>query len=1554
MKYRQKMYRKYFAATMAVMLLTTSLAPMATASANTGNGNGQAPQSEARGNDGKSSQGPKRVIEEVELIDSTSFMINFDKTYPKGLDISRMIDVEVELADKTVIVPELTDYQVSSEDRSNVTVEHEKNDLHGLTGTLTINDFEIDFDYGQEDEGYEYYDGMSISDIRNTDFQTEQTFYGTVTAHVEEGGQTNMFVQDDTAAILVRGSGLGSQYNIGDKVKFTGEHNHFRDMKQILVSDSQIVERNHGQMTPKVVDSTFFDSDPDEHQAQLIEIQKLSVYDNFAFNDFNADDNAGDFLVLGTFSDVEEDTDYDSIIGVVNYHHFDNKLMPRDNDDLIEDASVAQVPRANIVSGAIASGTDIVLTSGTNDADIYYTLNGEDPTTEDLLYDGPITITEETTIKAIAMKDGLKNSEIREYHYTLLSEAGEVEIYDIQGSAHISPYEGQVVRGVSGIVTHTKNNGFYFQSKESDGDVNTSEAVFVYRSGHNVQVGDDVRVDGTVDEYGEQGYDDNDDLTTTQLYASSVEIVSSSNDLPDPIVIGVDRDIPEVLVADEDIYDIYDADTFNAEENALDFYESLEGMLIEIPGQVTVTGPQKYNELTVISEEWDIDNRTDAGGIYAEDTDYAANLNTEVMFVNVPGSTVAKTGDFFEESITGVLGYNFGNFKVEPVDGGLGELQDGGNERRDETTIEFDDDKLTVATYNVENYYKGVPSWKTERLANSMANELNAPDIITLVEVMDNDGDTNSGVTSASESYQTLIDEIEAQGGPEYAFTEVAPIDGQDGGIPGGNIRNGHLYRVDRVELADGSVAPNDEGLSFDEEGQLSYGTGLIDPTNNAFRNSRKALLTEFNFKGESVYVIGNHWNSKRGDLAPYGMIQPPVQGSREQRQEIATVIGDFIAELNENQEDANVVVLGDFNDYPWSSPVETMADKGELYNSIYELPRNEQYTYNYNGTSQSLDSILVSNHLQDGIDVDGMKINSEFMETHGRASDHDPIMVQIDIPDIDRDYEIVPGPELTFEDDELNSNSTIELTVGDNFEYPEVTATDNDGNNLTVERGGDDVDADTVGIYNVIYTARDEEGRTSTLRLTVVVKADIDRANLSVAQAIANNDGGGTVQGYIVGTMTGNFEGDFVATNLMLADDPDERDMSKILPVQLPNTSIRGEINLQDHPENLGKEIRLTGSLAAYFSQPGLRDTSAYEFVGDDDGNGDDFIPITISDAREADNGTEVKVEGVVTTHTGSWGGQGFALQDESAGIYVFQHDDSISLGDRVQLTGTKGEFNDEIQISDLTFLEVIGEGEIPEPQVIHLGAIGKSLEGQLVKIQGVEIANIEERGTFGTFEFDAIVDGESVVVRVDNRTGLDFAGFSFENGDIVDVIGIIAEFNGTMQLKPRMEEDIIARGEEDNGNSMELLENGDFESWTDGMPDGWGGSSTNIAQSRVNQSDEAFEGSYSANLENTSTSHNRFTTGSYTLEEGVEYEFSLMVKGNGEIRNAMFAEGFHGNNYSAYSAYTEVDSNEWQEVTWSYIPDGNVENAQLIISMRNTSAAHLFIDDVKVSVSD
>ncbi|MEQ6388083.1 chitobiase/beta-hexosaminidase C-terminal domain-containing protein [Bacillaceae bacterium S4-13-58] len=62
------------------------------------------------------------------------------------------------------------------------------------------------------------------------------------------------------------------------------------------------------------------------------------------------------------------------------------------------------------VSGEVFAGTSVELSTSTEGTTIYYTNDGTTPTVESTVYTVPIEITEATTIKAIAVKEGLDDS----------------------------------------------------------------------------------------------------------------------------------------------------------------------------------------------------------------------------------------------------------------------------------------------------------------------------------------------------------------------------------------------------------------------------------------------------------------------------------------------------------------------------------------------------------------------------------------------------------------------------------------------------------------------------------------------------------------------------------------------------------------------------------------------------------------------------------------------------------------------------------------------------------------------------------------------------------------------------------------------------------------------------------------------------------------------------------------------------------------------------------------------------------------------------------------
>ncbi|MEN6461556.1 MAG: S-layer homology domain-containing protein [Syntrophomonas sp.] len=82
------------------------------------------------------------------------------------------------------------------------------------------------------------------------------------------------------------------------------------------------------------------------------------------------------------------------------------------------------VPTAVPSGTAVTAGTQVTLTTMTAGATIYYSLDGSDPTAASTAYNGPITINNPVTIKAIAVKDGMINSTILTVSYTIKSGNG--------------------------------------------------------------------------------------------------------------------------------------------------------------------------------------------------------------------------------------------------------------------------------------------------------------------------------------------------------------------------------------------------------------------------------------------------------------------------------------------------------------------------------------------------------------------------------------------------------------------------------------------------------------------------------------------------------------------------------------------------------------------------------------------------------------------------------------------------------------------------------------------------------------------------------------------------------------------------------------------------------------------------------------------------------------------------------------------------------------------------------------------------------------------------
>lgn len=79
----------------------------------------------------------------------------------------------------------------------------------------------------------------------------------------------------------------------------------------------------------------------------------------------------------------------------------------------------AAQPTSSVPAGAVESGITVTLSTATADASIYYTIDGTTPTAASTLYENPIVIDAAMTIKAITVKDGMTDSDVAEFTYTI-------------------------------------------------------------------------------------------------------------------------------------------------------------------------------------------------------------------------------------------------------------------------------------------------------------------------------------------------------------------------------------------------------------------------------------------------------------------------------------------------------------------------------------------------------------------------------------------------------------------------------------------------------------------------------------------------------------------------------------------------------------------------------------------------------------------------------------------------------------------------------------------------------------------------------------------------------------------------------------------------------------------------------------------------------------------------------------------------------------------------------------------------------------------------------
>ena len=222
------------------------------------------------------------------------------------------------------------------------------------------------------------------------------------------------------------------------------------------------------------------------------------------------------------------------------------------------------------------------------------------------------------------------------------------------------------------------------------------------------------------------------------------------------------------------------------------------------------------------------------------------------------------------------------------------------------------------------------------------------------------------------------------------------------------------------------------------------------------------------------------------------------------------------------------------------------------------------------------------------------------------------------------------------------NINNDVTIWVSSNYEYGQMPSTAtwtqvvsnlSEGTNwndfLTAEISLDDFIGQTITVA-VKYMSTNEKAGTIEIKSITIQEGEASGGVTPTPPTPGPGGGSGTaedpynvasgislqdtqviawVQGYIVGAVknglsnvTSNDDVNWNApfdsyTNVVIADDADCREIANCVIVNLPpGKPLRAQVNLVDHPDNLGKLLAVNGKLRKYFGQAGLRDSGGTE----------------------------------------------------------------------------------------------------------------------------------------------------------------------------------------------------------------------------------------------------------------------------------------------------------------------------------------------------------------------
>ena len=249
----------------------------------------------------------------------------------------------------------------------------------------------------------------TIAEVRALPTGSAVQTSGIVTAVFPSATNTTVYIQDESAGIVLYGPNLAVE--VGDEVKVNGSLTEYQSLLELNVTNDNITVL--GKKDVPAASSVSANQLLEDKEGTLVSLKNVTI-ESVSSGNFTAKDENGTSFVIRPqdASLLTVGTTYDSVTGVLGSYNNVYQLIPRSSGDVVQNASVVQSVFATPGEGFIKAGDTITLTTGTAGATIYYTTDGQEPTTASNVYSQPIIANDAITIKAMAVKKGLTNSAV--------------------------------------------------------------------------------------------------------------------------------------------------------------------------------------------------------------------------------------------------------------------------------------------------------------------------------------------------------------------------------------------------------------------------------------------------------------------------------------------------------------------------------------------------------------------------------------------------------------------------------------------------------------------------------------------------------------------------------------------------------------------------------------------------------------------------------------------------------------------------------------------------------------------------------------------------------------------------------------------------------------------------------------------------------------------------------------------------------------------------------------------------------------------------------------